>query len=176
MGFDFTVTASGSSSLTVASGQTASYTLVLTPLNGSQGTFAFQCASLPTNAACAFSPATEALDAGVTGNVTLRISTGNAVSSANRIGLGAWSALSLLCALVLVPLGWRRHRRALFLAALLAFIVATVSSCTSSGGGTGGGSGGGSGSGSTSAGTYSIPVTVSSTGVQHSLTLTLVVD
>jgi hypothetical protein len=50
-----------------------------------------------------------------------------------------------------------------------------VSSCTSSGGGSGG-SGGSSTSSSTPAGTYTIPVTAASNGVQHSLSVTLTVD
>ena len=54
-------------------------------------------------------------------------------------------------------------------------LAAGVSSCTSSSGGTGGAPPGG-GSGSTPAGTYTIPVTVTSTGVSHSVNLTLTVD
>jgi uncharacterized membrane protein YgcG len=61
-----------------------------------------------------------------------------------------------------------------------AILAGGIASCTSSGGGTsggGGGSGGGSGgSGSTPSGTYSIPVNVTSMGVQHSVTVTLTVD
>jgi hypothetical protein len=57
---------------------------------------------------------------------------------------------------------------------LLAFLVGGVVSCTISGGG--GSTGPGSGGGKTPAGTYSIPVTVTSMGVSHSVTVTLVVD
>jgi hypothetical protein len=57
---------------------------------------------------------------------------------------------------------------------LLAFVAGGVVSCTVSGGG---GSGLGSGvAGETPAGTYSIPVIVTSTGVSHSVTVTLIVD
>ncbi|MGH9604146.1 MAG: choice-of-anchor D domain-containing protein [Terracidiphilus sp.] len=175
MGFDFTVSASGSATLTVASGQTASYTLVITPLNGSQGTFAFQCPALPANALCTFSPATETLGAGVEGNVTVAISTGDA-SAANHPEKTPWGALPLLCAVLLLPMALRR-RRAILMAALLTVLAcAGVSSCASSGGGGGGSTGQNGGGGSTPAGTYSVPVTVSSTGVQHSVTLTLTVD
>jgi hypothetical protein len=60
---------------------------------------------------------------------------------------------------------------------LLVFLIGSVASCTSSGGGTGGGSGPGSGgTGLTPAGTYSVPLTVTSTGVAHSVTVTLTVD
>lgn len=84
--------------------------------------------------------------------------------------------LPLVCGLVLLPLGWKRRRKALLLAALLSILAGGVSSCTSSGGGTGGGSGGNGGSGGTPEGTYSIPVTAASNGIQHSVTLTLTVD
>ncbi|MGA2084888.1 MAG: hypothetical protein ABSG60_05145, partial [Terracidiphilus sp.] len=63
----------------------------------------------------------------------------------------------------------------LLLAALLAILAGGVSSCTGSGGGSGG-SGGGSGGNATPPGTYTIPVTVVSAGVQHSLNLTLTVE
>jgi hypothetical protein len=178
MGVDFTLTTTGSSSATVASGQTATYTLVITPLEGSQGTFAFQCGTLPLNAICTFSPASETLNAGVTGNVTVSISTGMAGSSARLSAPVGWGAVPLACVLVLLPIGWRRRRYALLWVILLAVLASGVISCTSSGGGSAGagGSGGSSSSGATPAGTYSIPVNVSSTGVQHSTTVTLTVD
>jgi hypothetical protein len=53
--------------------------------------------------------------------------------------------------------------------------VGGVGSCAESGGGTGGDPGDGSGA-ITPVGTYSIPVTVTSTGVSHNITLTLTVD
>jgi hypothetical protein len=174
MGSDFTFTASGSTSQTLSSGQTADYTLVITPLDGSQGTFQFQCGTLPTNAVCVFNPASETLNAGVTGNVTVQISTGQAGSSARSNLPVGWGAVPLVCALVLLPFGWRRRRNGLLWLVLMAVLAGGVSSCTSSGGGSGGG--GGTGGGGTPPGTYSIPVTVTSAGVQHSLSLTLTVD
>jgi hypothetical protein len=174
MGSDFTLTASGSASQTVSSGQTADYTLVITPLDGSQGVFAFQCGTLPTNALCVFNPASESLNAGVTGNVTVEISTGGAGSSARLTLPVGWGAVPLVCALVLLPFGWKQRRNGLLWLVLLAVLAGGVSSCTSSGGGSGGSGGGGGGA--TPPGTYSIPVTVTSAGVQHSLSLTLTVD
>jgi hypothetical protein len=82
----------------------------------------------------------------------------------------------MLCGFLLLPLALRRRSRALLLAVLLAVFAGGISSCTSSGGGTGGGTGG-SGSGSaTPPGTYAIPVTLSSTGVSHAVTVTMTVD
>lgn len=178
MGFDFTAAVSGSSSQTVAGGQTASYTLSLSSLNGSQGSLSFACGSLPAHALCVFNPATESLVAGAPGNVTVSISTGQATAAAEAPA-GPWRALPLLCSLILLPLAGRR-RRALLLVALLAVVLCFgASACTSSGGGSsiGGGTGGqGSGSGTTPAGTYSIDLTASSLGVQHTVTVKLIVD
>jgi hypothetical protein len=177
--YDFTVTTSGSTSQTVASGKTANYTLVITPLNGSQGTFTFQCGTLPANAVCVFNPTSETLGAGVTGNVVVAISTGQS-SSAKLTRPAGWRVVPLLCGLALLPFGWRRRRPVLLLAALLAVLMGGASSCGGSGGGassgSGGGSGGSSGSSATPTGTYSIPVILSSNSVQRSITVTLVVD
>jgi hypothetical protein len=174
-GFDFTVAISGASSQTVAGGQTANYTLVLTP-NAAQGTFAFQCGTLPANALCIFNPSTETLGTGVQGNVTVEISTGSG-SASNTAGPAVWRMLPLACGLLLLPLALGRRRKALLLVALLAVLAGGVSSCTSSGGGgSGGGSGGQSKTGATPPGTYTISVTATSTGVAHPVTVTLTVD
>ena len=179
VGFDFTLTVSGSSSQTVSAGQTASYTLVITPLNGSQGTFSLVCGTLPANSVCTFNPVTETLGSGVVGNVTMEISTGGVGTLVRPGSPLEWRLLSLACGLVLLPLGRRRRRKALMLLALLSILVGAVSSCVSSGGGTGGssgGSGGSGGTGSTPSGTYSISASAASSGVEHSVLLTLTVD
>ena len=49
----YTVTANPAS-LTISSGSTGSTTLTITPTGGYKGTIALSCASLPTNATCAF--------------------------------------------------------------------------------------------------------------------------
>lgn len=174
-GFDFTVAAVGSTSQSVASGLTGSYTLLITPLNGSQGTFTFQCGSLPANVACLFNPGSETVSAGAQGNVGVEIATGQTGPAAASMAPLGWGLAPLVCGLVALPLGWRRRRKALLLAALLAILGGGVSSCTTSGGGTGGASAV-TATGATPAGTYTIPVTVTSTGVQHGLTVTLTVD
>jgi hypothetical protein len=186
MGFDFTVSVLGSSTQSVAGGQNAAYTLVLTPLNGSSGTFALVCDALPANAVCVFSPATETLTAGAIGNVAVTISTGSTTSLLRLKGRRGWGALPLVCGLLLLPLGWKSRRKALhglFLLALVAVLAGGVASCVKSGGGTGSGTGGSGGSGgaagTTPAGTYSVPVTVTSkvpAGVSHGTTLMLTVD
>jgi hypothetical protein len=181
MGFDFKVAFSGAGAQTVAGGTSASYTVVITPLSGAAGSFTFACASLPANALCMFNPNGESLTAGTTGNVVVQVSTGNATALNRSGGRVAWGLVPLLCGLLLWPLRGRRGvLQGMVLLIALGAVVAGVSSCAKSGGGTGGGGGGtsgaGGGAGTTPAGTYSIPVTVTSTGVSHSVTATLIVD
>lgn len=181
VGFDFALSASGPTSQTVAAGQQANYTLVLTP-NGASGSFTFACGTLPTNALCLFSPGSETLSAGVQGNVVVEISTGS--SAAVRLeqrdtGLparsGPWRTAPFACGLFLLPLAILRRRKLLLFVLLAVLFVGGIASCTSSGGGTGGTGGNGNGN-DTPPGTYTIPVTVNSTGVSHSVSLTLTVD
>ncbi len=189
MGFDFAIAPSGSSSRTIANGQTADYQLLITPLNGGQGVFTFQCSSLPPYAACTFDPASEGIAANLTGNVVVQIATGLTTASIHSSPPLKWPALPLAYGLVLAPFALRQRRKALLLAALLVILLSGVSSCISSGGTSGGnppGSGpgggtctsscGGSGPGNTAAGTYPVVVTATSNGVQHQATLTLIVD
>jgi hypothetical protein len=177
MGFDFSITPSGSSTQTITSGQTADYTLVITPLKGSQGVFSFQCSGLPANAACTFNPVSTSVPANTTGNVLVEIDTGVTTTTAKSTPPLTWPALPLACGLALIPFARMRRRKALLLIALLMIFAGGMSSCTSSGilsSGTGTGSG--SGTGVTSPGTFSVVVTATSNGVPHQVTLTLVVD
>jgi hypothetical protein len=177
-GFDFTIAVTGANSQTVSSGLTASYTLVLTTLGGSQGTFTLGCTTLPSIAACAFSPASPTAGSGAAVNVVLQISTGTVAASVRGKRSGSPVA-TLICGLALLTLGWRRRRKAMLLWGLALLLATGVTSCTSAGptsSGGSGGDGGGGGSTSTPAGTYSVPVSATADGVQHSVTLTLVVD
>jgi hypothetical protein len=174
MGFDFSAALSGSSSLTIASGQSAGYKLMITPLLGSQGTFTFQCGSLPSHSSCTFNPTSKDISANTSDNEEVDIATGLS-TSARFARPSTWPALPLACGLVLVPFALMRRREALMLVVLLAILAGGVSSCTSSSVDRSSNPNGGS-SGITPAGTYSIPVTVTSNGVQHQVTLTLIVD
>jgi len=173
-GFSFTVAVSGSASQTVSSGQQADYKLAITP-NGAQGAFAFQCGTLPAYALCIFNPASETLAGGVVGNVTVEVFTGNSGANARLERPVFGRAWRLVCVLLVLPLAlWRR--RGLFLVALLAVAFAAgASGCAGAGGGLKDTGGGGSSS-STPPGTYTIPVTVSSTGLTQSVPLTMTVD
>lgn len=174
-GFDFAIAPSGSSSQTIANGQVANYKLVITPLLGSQGVFTFQCGSLPPYSSCIFNPASEGIPANTTGNVAVEIATGLTETKASSSPPHAWPVLPLACGLVLAPFAMARRRRGLLLVALLAILASGVSSCTASGV-ISGGTVPGSGPGITSPGTFPVVVTATSNGVQHQVTLTLIVD
>jgi hypothetical protein len=198
-GFNFTLSISGSASQTVASGQQAAYTLVISPV-GSGATFAFSCGTLPANAVCLFSPVNETLGAGVQGNVQVEISTDNGTTARLEIpriatpnsakpnfarpggarpGLdhfGFRSALPLACALLILPWALLRCRKLFLLAVLAAFLVSGVTGCVSSGKIKGGGSGGSGGGSNTAPGTYTIPVSVTALGITQSVNVSLTVD
>jgi len=178
-GFDFNLVVSGSSSQTVANGQTASYTLTIALLSQTQGaTVGLTCgtASFPAYAACAFNPSANPLiPATASGSVTVQILTGQTASSASGVRPAKWRLLPLACGFLLLPFALGRRRRLLMMVAVLAILASGVTSCTSSGGMLNGGTPK-SGSGMTPAGTYTITVNALSNGVTHPVTLTLTVD
>ena len=178
-GFDFAVAPTGSSSLTVSSGQQADYRVLITP-SGAAGTFALQCGTLPTNAICLFSPSSMTLTAGVQGNVEVEVYTGGSGLTAHASPATIIRPWPLAFAIVVMPIALRRKRKSLLMAVLAVAISAGITSCTGAIGGTTTTSTGSSGQGTTSSatppGTYSIPVTVTSFGVSHSITVQLTVD
>ncbi|MGB0063608.1 MAG: choice-of-anchor D domain-containing protein [Terracidiphilus sp.] len=184
-GFSFTVAFQGSSSVTVAAGQTANYALLITPSGGS-ATFAFSCGTLPTDALCLFSPGTQTLNSGVQGNVQVEISTTAAQTSKldgqGRGQPGSWRrGEPLILGLLLLPFAIRHRRRMIQFAILGVILVCGVSSCTTSGGGTGtggctGDSCGQSGGQGTPTGPHTIAVTVSANGLSQTVDVVLNVD
>jgi hypothetical protein len=176
IGFDFAISLSGPSTVTVGSGQTASYTLGLATSAGSPaGAFVFQCGKLPSYAACVFNPSTENVAAGATGTEAVQITTGQS-SSAQVVASPAagGGARTLAFAALILSFAWRRRKLRLPIA-VLAIMLLGFSGCSSSGGGSGG-TPPPSTTHTTPAGTYTVPVTVISNGVQHAVNLTLVVD
>ena len=172
-GFDYTQSVTGSASQTVSSGQTATFPLTITP-EGTSATFTFQCGSLPQYASCSFNPAALSVAANTSGTEAVHIATSETTVAEKRPGgfLGAAPAVLACGGLLLWPL-LRRRRGAWILLILLAIsAMATGLGCS----GSGGGGGGKVTTLSTPAGTYTISVTTSSSGVQHAVTLTLVVD
>ena len=176
MGFDFQATNSGAASQTVSSGQTATFQLTLVNSSGSAAAFSLKCGALPSYAVCLFNPSTTTVTANGTASVTLQITTSQTSSAATPLPVGRWLPLTPVFALVLLPMALRaRRHRLVALLALPIALACALTACSSSGGG-GGGAPPTPNTHTTPAGTYTIPVIVSSTGVQHTVSLTLVVD
>ncbi len=173
-GFDFSAQTAGSPSQTVASGQTASYSLSLAPVGGSSGTFSLSCGTLPSYAACVFSPSSETVASGATGTVSLSVTTTQASASLAPGWRSGWRGLPVAFVLVFAPWLWRRRRILLTLVWLLAVAIG-LGGCSASGGG-GGGTAPPPVTHTTPAGTYTIQVNVTADGVCHAVAVTLVVD
>ena len=73
-GVDFALASNGPASITISSGQSATYALLLTSIAGLPGTATFTCAGVPAHSTCTVNPASAALG-GVT-NVSVTVATG----------------------------------------------------------------------------------------------------
>jgi len=173
-GFSFTVAISGSSSQIVANGQTADFTLTITPLGGGTGDFSFSCSSLPKHAACVFNPTS--LSSSSVGTVSLAIETG--LTTAYSLPPPRRSQLPYPVFVAIAPLllaGRLRRRSSLLRRVMLALLMVAFvagSGCT----GSGGGNKNQSSQIGTPTGTYVIPVVVNGNGLLKSASVTLVVD
>ncbi len=190
IGLNFTFEASGQTTLTVASGQTAFYNFTITipstqpPTGNLQAVFTLSCGSLPQNTVCQFIPqncqancqtmTTITASQQSPGYATLSLLTGTAPSPQQEPGQHR-AALPLL---LLLPLVLRKRRRLLLPLFMLAAIVTAMASCTEARltglGGPGGGGGGATSN--TPPGTYTIQVNAAADGLTQSTTVTVTVD
>jgi trimeric autotransporter adhesin len=125
-----------------AAGQSATYTVSVTSIDGFAGNVTLGCGGLPTGAACSFSPTMVSVSASGTASSTITIST-TAPSTASRIPPGAsrsgrpgglrpgvwcWVLLALLAGIAT----WRRGSRMLLLggaAGALLMLVLGIVAC-----------------------------------------------
>jgi len=127
----------GSTSLTVASGQSVTTTVSVSGDAGFSGTVNFSCTGLPMNAGCSFSPASAAVSGTTAATTTLTISTAaTAMASArddepSRALTVLACGLPLLGLLTLLPIV--RGRRLLLCLGFALFV--SVTSLTGCGGG-----------------------------------------
>jgi hypothetical protein len=96
----------GSGSTTVAAGQTASYSMVLTPAAGYSGTLSLTCGNLPAHAACTFTPSSLSVSNGSSVNFTVAVSTADTQAAVMLRLLRETGPVFGLC---LLPF-WRRRR------------------------------------------------------------------
>uniref|UniRef100_A0A7V4XSK6 CSLREA domain-containing protein n=1 Tax=Acidobacterium capsulatum TaxID=33075 RepID=A0A7V4XSK6_9BACT len=168
---DFTFNSTAAPNQTVAPGGTAKYTFQVSPTEGSYpSAISFSAAGLPAGATASFSPSTIAANGGAQ-TVTMTIQTpppGTTAKNSNPLGGGE---TTLALAFLLCPLlGVRRVRknllaRGMVMVLLLAAGLAGMASLT--------GCGTGTGFNGQTAGNYTITVTATSGGVQHSFDVNL---
>jgi hypothetical protein len=169
---DFTIAASPSSA-TIKAGQTATFTITISPVNGMSSPVSFACSGLPAASSCTFSPATVTPN-GAPVSTTLTVSTTAAASAAVPItGLRPWAvsswSLGIVFGFLVVRIGNRgkNARRYSAVFGVIALLICLVS-C---GGGNGAPPNSSTG---TPPGTSSITVTATS-GASHSSALTITV-
>ena len=179
-GFSFTFNAIGNPSATVLQGQTAYYTLAVTPEGGTSGAFSFTCSTLPSKALCIFNPST-LTGLRATGEVQLGISTGSPTPSAKTATLHATprSYLPALATLFFLPAlflrrGFRKMRAILSIL-LITLTLTGLFACAGSGG-TQNSGGESTNTGGTPTGTYPVTVTATSGGLSRTTQLTFIVN
>jgi Bacterial Ig-like domain (group 3)/FG-GAP-like repeat/FG-GAP repeat len=169
----YLLSASGSSTVTVASGKSGTLTLSLTPQNSFSGTVTLTCGNLPADASCSFSPSSGVAISGTTAqSTTLTIST-SATTAAVR---DPFAILNIFPAGALLMIGFmprknRKARHSLLLFMTLCFAVTMVTAC-----GGGNHSTSNPGTPGTPTGTYTITVNTTSGTIQQSMPITLVVN
>jgi hypothetical protein len=177
---DFEMTAE-SSTATVTAGQTATYQLTLTPVNGSYtAPISFKCSGTPQGATCNVNP-NSILLSGNSGQTTVTVTTqaSNMKSSAKAGSSPMWFLPVSAAILALVWLPGTRQKRALIGVLMVVVLLGTVScgggGSTDTGGGNGGGGNGGNNNG-TPPGTYTLTVHAVSGTNEKTTKLTLIVQ
>ena len=147
----------GSTSLTVAAGQSATTQVSVTGAAGFGGTVNFSCTGLPQYATCSFAPASVPVSGTTTATTTLTVSTAATTMASAREGESSSRTLTvvacglpLLGLLTLLPVA--RGRRMLLCLGFALFVSTTSMT----------GCGGGSSEPTTTAGTYSFNVVATS--------------
>jgi FG-GAP-like repeat/Abnormal spindle-like microcephaly-assoc'd, ASPM-SPD-2-Hydin len=188
IGTDFSISAAsgGSTSATLTAGQMATYNLEVSPVSGFQGTVALNCSGAPSLALCTASPASMTLNGTVASALTATVTTTASSVTVPTTEPHTWPPLALvrLISLLLLAaalLAFLAHlrgaanlpRRGLAFAPALALALMIL---TWVGGCAGGGGGGGQHNPGTPTGTYTLTLTGTSSGVSHTLNLSLTVN
>ena len=176
---DFKINPSPSSA-SASPGQSATYTLSISPQYGAfTNAVSLACSNLPSRSACSFSPSSVTLgSSGATSKLTISTAAPSAVFNVPPDlppAYGLWICFMALCLLSLVVLQRSAKRRAatLYLAGILfILIVALQVAC----GGGGGGTGGGPTNPGTPTGTYTITVSGTAGSLTNSVPVTLTVQ
>jgi len=189
-GQDFSVSTSGAASATITPGQTASYSLMVSPSGGFSQSVAFTCSGAPSQSTCAVSPSSVTLSGSAADTITVSVTTAASLlvqkSPAKLPHVGYHPVLLILGFLGLAWLGglrvrhWDLRPRLLYSVALvlLLYAASTMSACGGESGNSG--SSGGRGNSGTPAGSYMLTVsgtfTSASNTLMHNTSVTLVVQ
>jgi len=185
-GQDFSVAPSGSPSMTISSGQSASYSVLVAPAGGFSQAVSLSCAGAPALSTCSLSSTSVTLNGSSAATVNVAVSTG---ATSALLTHPAPSTGGTLFALLLPLLGLpglilirkgsissRRWRSFVVLCVAILFLLPIGTALSACGGGTPLSNGGGG----TPAGTYNLTVTglftSGSTTLTHTANLTLTVQ
>jgi Abnormal spindle-like microcephaly-assoc'd, ASPM-SPD-2-Hydin len=178
-GIDFSLTASGATSATVAgSGASVTYALQLSSMSGLSGNIALGCTGAPANSTCTATPSIGAL--GTTGPVVVTLETAVpstvALTQSPRPSRASSSVKAFLLALLL-PIAFFQRRRYPRFARSLIMICAlgVLSSCGDSRAIPTTGTTGGGGT-PTPPGTSTLTISATAAGLTHSINLTAIVQ
>jgi len=177
-GVDFTLTANGSTTATIASGQNAVYPLLLTSAATTPGIATFTCSGAPANATCNVTPGSIALGSTATISVTVLTGVSNAMLTPRPLsGLGGHRTLWLAGLLPLTLFLLRRKRLPRLGSLALLCVLVALSGC-----GSGrvipppGSPNQPPGATATPSGTYTIAASATSAGLTRTINLTLIVQ
>ncbi len=170
-GVDFAMVPSGPTTMTISSGQSATYALLLQSAVGLPGSVAFTCAGVPAHSTCTVNPAS----AGLGGTTAFTVTVGTGLATARVEGPSMPWGRSLVWLAAILPVGLLARRRR-WVGFGLAVLLVGVSGCASGrivpeDTGTGGGT-----VAVTPSGSYTLTVTGSSAGLVRTVGLTLVVQ
>jgi len=178
-GIDYTLATNGAINVTVASGATATYPLLLRSLQGLSGSVALSCSGAPANSICTVNPSTANLGGTYTISATVQTGQTQASNVVPRSPFNSRNAPVLLAffALPLACLARKRRLTRLLLPMVTLAALTFLAGCGAAREipGSGGG-GGGSSSSTTPPGTYNLTVSASAAGITRSVSLTLVVQ
>jgi hypothetical protein len=160
---------------TIGAGQSASFTITVTPSGGYSGSTSFACSGVPSGASCSFSPST-VTPSGGPASTTLTIPTTAPSSAAAQPGSVPWRTGGSLVLAGLLGIFLRPRRAARWLRTLCCLLLlGALAFCSACGGS--GSNGGGNSNPGTPAGTYSVSVNVTgSGGANQTLGIQLIVQ
>jgi YVTN family beta-propeller protein len=177
---DFALTFNPTSK-TITAGQSATFTLTVTPQGSFTSPISFSCTGLPALATCAFSPASVTPNSSTVTSTLTITTTAQAASLASPFGRRSsplYAIWLLLPAMLLGAMGMAAPKRRKLLSYCIVFLL--VSGCllqvACSGASNSSGGGGGGGTGGTPAGSYTVTVAGAAGSTQNTTTATLTVQ